>query len=165
MINFIDSILLKPSNINQAIPRLPPRQVHSMSSIKCKTCGLTNFAHAEVCVRCQNPLSSAPKAKKQKAPRSFSYLTLAALAAVVVVFYYMIGGFQQSMSQVNANEANRAATQAKDPDAGLSRSEADKKRTGQYGNAVLNSNSFSENQKHNEDIQKMLNTSQGQQQK
>jgi hypothetical protein len=137
----------------------------SMSSIRCKSCGLTNFAHAETCARCNNPFNQTAKSKKQKSPRSFSYVTLAVFATVAVIVYYMIGGFQTSMNQVNANEANRVASQAKDPDAGLSRTEYDKKRAGQYGSAVQNSNSFSENQKHNEDIQKMMNASQGQQQK
>jgi hypothetical protein len=136
-----------------------------MSSIKCKNCGLTNFAHAEICARCRNPFSQEAKPKKQKAPRSFSYVTLIGFAAIAVIVYYIIGGFQTSMSGVNANEANRVASQSKDPDAGLSRTEYEKKRAGQYGSAVQNSNSFSENQKHNEDIQKMMNASQGSQQK
>jgi len=136
-----------------------------MSSIKCKNCGLTNFAHAEVCARCRNPFDQGTKPKKQKAPRSFSYVTLFVFAAVAVLVYYMIGGFQTSMNQINANEANRVASERKDPDAGLSRTEYDKKRAGQYGSAIQNSNSLSENQKHNEDIQKMMNASQGSQQK
>ena len=137
----------------------------SMSSIKCKSCGLTNFAHAEVCARCKNPFTQKVKPKKEKAPRSFSYVTLVFFAVVAVIVYYMVGGFQTSMNQINANEANRVASQPKDPDAGLSRTEYDKKHAGQYGSAVQSSNSFGENQKHNEDIQKMMNASQGQQQK
>src|SRR5262249_5312193 len=111
-----------------------------MSSIRCKSCGLTNFAYAEICARCKNPFNQTVKSKKQKAPRSFSYLTLIVLAAVAVIGYYMIGGFLASMNQINANEANRVASQPKDPDAGLSRSEYDKKRSGQYGSAVQSSN-------------------------
>lgn len=136
-----------------------------MSSVKCKYCGLANFTDAVICARCKTSLHQAATIKKQRAPRSFSYVTVLIFAAVAVVLYYMAGGFQTSMNQVNANDANRVASQPKDPDAGLSRTEYDKKRAGQYGGAVQNSNSFSENQKHNEDIQKMMNASQGQQQK
>src|SRR2546423_1441353 len=136
-----------------------------MSSIKCKYCGLTNFADAMQCKRCGNHLASDPKGKHQKSPRRFSLMSLLVYAGVAVLVYYMMGGFEQTMSQVNANEANRVASQQKDPDAGLSRTQSDQKRSGTYGAAVQNSNSFSENQKHNDDIQKAMNATQGSPQK
>ena len=136
-----------------------------MSSIKCKYCGLANFADATICARCKTSLHRTATIKNRRGPRSFSYVTLLIVVAIAAGLYYLTDGFQKSMNEVNANEAKRVAAQPKNPDAGLSRTEYDQKRSGQYGGAVQNSNSFSENQKHNEEIQKMMNASQGSQQK
>ncbi|HEY2867420.1 MAG TPA: hypothetical protein VGJ02_10040 [Pyrinomonadaceae bacterium] len=131
-----------------------------MSSIRCKYCDLTNFADAFECKRCGKPFAGRV-VKGQRSPRRFSYVSLLIFAAVALLVYYMMGGFEQKMAQVNANEADRIATQKKDPDAGLSRSEYDQKRSGQYGTAVQSSNSLQENQKHNDDVQKAMSAAQG----
>ena len=132
-----------------------------MSSIRCKYCGLTNFADAFECKRCGRQLGSARGKKRQRPPARFSYVSLLIFAAVALLVYYMMGGFEQKMAEINANEANRVETQEKDPDAGLSRTEYDQKRSGQYGTAVQNSNSLAENQKHNEDLQKAMSAAEG----
>jgi hypothetical protein len=124
-----------------------------MSSIRCKYCGLTNFVDAVVCKRCGNPLRR-PETKKP--PVRFSFYSLLVFAVVGVVVYYAIGGFESSMSKVNADEANQQAIQQKDNPNGLSRSEYDKQRAGQYGGAVRNSNSLNEAQKHNEELKKAM---------
>jgi ribosomal protein L40E len=124
-----------------------------MSSIRCKYCGLTNFVDAVVCKRCGNP-PWRPEAKKP--PVRFSFYTLLVFAIVGVVIYYAIGGFESSMSKVNADEASRQAVQQRDDPNGLPRSEYDKQRAGQYGGAVRNSNSLNEAQKHNEELKKAI---------
>jgi len=129
-----------------------------MSSIKCKNCGLTNFPDANACSRCGNPFIRRSKEQKSRKPSIFA---LIAFGVVAVIAYYAFGGFEQSMNQVNAVEANRIASQPKQQDAGLSRTEYDQKHAGQYGSAIQNSNSLSENQKHNDEIQKAMNASQG----
>lgn len=132
-----------------------------MSSIRCKYCGLTNFADAFECKRCGRQLSASLGRKRQRTPARFSYISLLIFAAVTLLVYYMMGGFEQQMAQINGNEANRVATQRKDADAGLSRTEYDQKRSGQYGSALQNSNSLQENQKHNEDVQKAMSAAEG----
>ena len=132
-----------------------------MSSIKCKYCGLSNFADAFQCKRCGSQLGHRPSGKQQRAPRSWSYVTVLIFAGIALLVYYMMGGFEQKMVEINGNEANRVATQKKDPDAGLSRTEYDQKRSGKYGTAVQSSNSLQENQKHNEDVQKAMSAAQG----
>jgi hypothetical protein len=133
-----------------------------MGSIKCKNCGLTNFSDAHVCKRCNEPFGQKPKAKKEKAPRSFSYVSLIAFAVVAIVIYYAYFGMQTSMHEVDANEANRLASQPKQTEpAGLSRSEYDRQHANQVGSAIQNNNSFSQNQSHNDDIQKAMQASQG----
>ena len=132
-----------------------------MSSIRCKYCGLTNFADAFECKRCGRPMGSSRDNKRQRPPARFSYISLLIFACVALLVYYMMGGFEQKMAQINANEADRVETQKKDPDAGLSRTQYDQKRSGQYGSALQNSNSLQENQKHNEDVKKAMSAAEG----
>ena len=133
-----------------------------MSSNKCKYCGLTNFPDAFSCKRCGMHLGYSPKnAKRRRGPSKYSIVSLLIFAGLMILAYYMVGGFEQSMERIDASEANRMATQPKQQDAGLSRTQYDQKRAGTYGTAVQNSNSFAENQKHNDEIQKAMNASQG----
>jgi hypothetical protein len=126
-----------------------------MSSIRCKNCGLTNFVEAIVCKRCGIPLRTP---EKPKPPVRFSFYALLAFAVVGLIVYYSIGGLESSFDQVNATESNQQALQHKENPAGLSRTEYDRQRSNQYGGAVRNSNSLSETQKHNEDLQKAMQT-------
>jgi len=136
-----------------------------MGSIKCKSCGLTNFVDAEFCTRCRLPFNNWTNTKIEKHQPRISLVSLLAFAVVAVIVYYMIGGFEKSMNDINAAETNRAASQPRQPDAGLSRTEYDQKRAAQYGSAVQNSNSLAEAQKHNAEINKMMQPSQGDTQK
>jgi hypothetical protein len=128
-----------------------------MSAIRCKYCELPNFADAVHCKRCGNSLRKVDS----KRPRRFSFISLIALAAAAAFLYYSFGGFERSLKNVNDAEANRLATQAKDNPNGLSRSEYERQRANQYGGAVRNSNSLNETQKHNDEIRKAMNQSQG----
>jgi hypothetical protein len=110
-----------------------------------------------VCKRCGNPLQ---RPNKEKTPVRFSFYTLLAFAVVGVVIYYAFGGFENSLDKVNRDEANQGAVQRKDNPNGLSRSEYDKQRAGQYGVAVRNSNSLSEAERHNEELKKAMQESQ-----
>ena len=124
-----------------------------MSATRCKNCGLTNFPDAFVCKRCGNPLRSP---QKEKPPVRFSFYAFLAFAVLGLIVYYSVGGFESSLDQVNAAEANRMAIPSKDNPNNLSRSEYDRQRAAQYAGAVKSSNSLSENQKHNEDLQKAM---------
>src|SRR5262245_22717868 len=107
-----------------------------MSSVKCRKCGLTNFADAEFCSRCRLPFSFQANTKTEKRGPRISLVSLLAFSVVAIIVYYMVGGFEQSMNDINAAEANRAASQPRQPDAGLSRTEYEQKRAAQYGTAV-----------------------------
>jgi hypothetical protein len=128
-----------------------------MNSIKCKYCELPNFADAMACKRCGNRLHMY----KDKRPRRYSVLSLLTFAGLAVLAYYMFGGFESSMNEINAIEANRIAANGKDSAAGMNRSESDRQRAGQYGGAVRNSNSLAVAQKHNAELQKTMQTAQG----
>jgi hypothetical protein len=124
-----------------------------MSSIRCKYCGLTNFADAVVCKRCGNPLR---KPDGQKPPVRFSIYTLLAIAVVGVVVYYSIGGFENAFDKVNADEAHQQDLRRAENPNNLSRSEFDRQRANQFSNAVRTSNSLSQADKHNEELKKAM---------
>lgn len=136
-----------------------PQEVMSMSSIKCNNCGLANFSDAIECKRCGNVISR-PK-KKQRPPLRFTFYSLVIFGAVGVILYYALGGFEDSLSEVNRMEANRMAANVKINPAGLSQSQNERQSAGQYGTAVNNSNSLNEAQKRNEEIKKAIQNAQG----
>lgn len=79
------------------------------------------------------------------------------LAAVAGGLYYVFLGTGQSVNEVNTNDAKRVASQpAQQQPAGLSRTEYDRQRAGQYGSAVQDSPSLTASQKHNEETQRLM---------
>src|SRR5215218_2415806 len=130
-----------------------------MNSIKCKNCGLSNFSTDVECRRCGNSFLKTSKTKKEKTPSSFSMSSLLMLAVVGGLVYYFYSGTQSSIEKVNANEANRIASQpAERPlTPGLSRTQYDQQKAGTYGDAVRNSSSLGAHQQHIDDSQKMMN--------
>lgn len=125
-----------------------------MNSIKCKKCGLSNFPTELECRRCRQSLYEAPK-KKGKKPRRFSIWSLLMLATVLGIVYYFYHGVQMSMQDIDAEEAQRLASQSKVKQA-RNRSEAQKQQTGAYANAVQNSSSLNAQQQHNVETQKAM---------
>lgn len=124
-----------------------------MSSIRCKYCGLTNFADAFICKRCGNQLR---RPDKQKPPVRFSFFALLAFAVVGVIVYYSIGGFESAFNKVDFDEAHeRDVRRAENPN-NLSRSEYDRQRANSFGNAVRNSNSLAVAQDHNQQLEKAI---------
>jgi len=134
-----------------------------MSSVRCKQCGLANFPHENECARCGNWLSKP--IKKDRPPRRFSLFSLVAFGVVAIIVYYAFGDFQKSMEEINKNEAQRLATEAKDNPTRLSRSDYQQQRSSQFSSAIKNSNNLSEAKKHNDETQKALSTSEGEPQK
>ena len=125
----------------------------SMSSKKCKHCGLPNFPHEDACQRCGELFMR----NKGRGPRPrFSFGSLLIVACVGGFAYYAYYGLQKSADDVYAGEAKRLAEQKKDKTAGLSRSEYEKQRTGTFGSAVKSSNSLSAHNEHIAETQKAM---------
>jgi hypothetical protein len=129
-----------------------------MSSIRCKNCGLTNFAHEERCKRCRNSLYQQAATRKAKQPRRFSIWSFVIIALVAGFAYYAYYGVQKSTDEVYANEMKRLEQQKTDKTAGLSRSEYEKQRAGTYGSAIQNSNSLAAHTQHVKDTEKLIQT-------
>lgn len=129
-----------------------------MNSIKCKNCGLSNFANDSECRRCGHNFLSTAKAKKEKTPSRFGLSSLLLFAAIGGLAYWVYTGTQGSIDKVNANDAKRVASQpAERPLApGLSRTQYDQQKAGTYGDAVKNSSSLEAHQQHINDSQKMM---------
>ena len=129
-----------------------------MNSIKCKNCGLKNFASDAECRRCGLSFLKTAKAKREKAPRRFGISTLVMVALLGGLAYYVLVGTENSMEQINANEAKRVASQPAERPVvpGLSRSEYDRQKSMTYSQAVKNSASLSAHQQHIDQTEKAM---------
>ena len=129
-----------------------------MNSIRCKSCGLSNFPADVECRRCGYSFVQTRKKKAGKRPRRFSIGSLLMITAVLAVVYYFYNGVQNSMAEIDSAEAKRVASQLapKPEQKGLSRSQSDQQRSGAYGNAVKNSPSLNAHQKHIQDTEKAM---------
>lgn len=128
-----------------------------MGSIRCKYCGLTNFADAFVCKRCGNQLK---RPEKQKPPVRFSFYALLSFAVVAVIVYYSIGGFENAFNKVDFDEARQQSIKKAENPNNLSRTELDQQRSTQIGNAVRNSSSLSQANSHNDELKKAIQQAQ-----
>lgn len=129
-----------------------------MNSIKCKSCGLSNFPTDVECRRCGYSFVQATLKRKQRPPRRFSIWSLLMIAAVLGVVYYFYSGVQNSMNEIQAQEAKRIASQPvqSKPTPGLSRSQSDRQRAGHYGDAVRNSQGLNAHEQRTRDTEKAL---------
>ena len=130
----------------------------NMKSIKCKNCGLNNFPTDVECRRCGFSFLNASKPKKEKAPRRYSLGTLLMVTIVGALAYYVFTGTEDSIKKVTAEETNRADSKpAERPLApGLSRSEYDRQKTQTYSEAVRNSQSLADHNKHIQQTEKVM---------
>lgn len=132
-----------------------------MTSAKCRHCSLVNPSSETHCRRCGHSLASGVSSYDKNSPRvaarrGFPFFSLLLITAAVGFFAYVYMGIRSEMGQTEANEVKRVAAQPKQPDAGLSRSEADKKRAGTYGNAIQNSPALAQSQKHVQETEKLM---------
>lgn len=127
-----------------------------MNSIRCKSCGLSNFATDSNCRRCSLPLYFQD-GSSGLAPRRFSVVSIIIFAVIAGGGYYVFTGMQSSVTKVGENEANRVATEAERRQAaGLSRAEEDRQRSQRVANAVNISPALAEHKKKTEERQKMI---------
>lgn len=127
-----------------------------MNSIKCRNCGLNNFSTESECRRCKQTFIQAAGRSNTGSKRGIPIYPLIFLAIVGGAGYYFYSGVDQNVQQINANEANRLAEQKNDPTTGLSRTQYDKHRSGQYGNAIKSNPSFEAQRKQAEETQKAM---------
>ena len=128
------------------------------SSIRCKNCGLTNFSYEERCKRCRSFLAEQAAKRKEKRPRRFSIWSFVIVAMVGGFAYYAYSGIQKSTEEVYANDMTPIEDEKKNKNAGLSRTEYEKQRTGSYASAVQNSNSLAAQNQHIQDTEKLMQT-------
>lgn len=132
-----------------------------MRSEKCKKCGLVNSVGSTGCKRCGSDLvgrahNSRRAAGPRDAAKKFSLWPWILLLAVGGVAYYLYHGVEQSYQNVATTDDKRVATERKDAPPGLSRTEYDSRRAGQYGSAVANSPGLNTSQQHTNEINKLM---------
>lgn len=133
-----------------------------MDSKKCVKCGLANFAYDPQCRRCGELLYDTTPAYKKEKRSGFSIVSLVVYAALAVGGYYLYQGLMHSIDDVNAGDAQRVGAQPpQNVPSGLSRTEQDRQRAGQYGNAVANAPSLEAKRKQEEETQKAMRQASG----
>lgn len=130
-----------------------------MRSNKCRNCHLVGPSSESACRRCgyefdapKQPFRGGPR---ERARRGFPY-SIILVGAVVAFFLYMYSGIQNEMSQIEMDEAKRAATEPKPTQPGLTRSQQDQQRTGQYKNAIQTAPALAESQKRLAETEKLM---------
>ncbi|MBV9240951.1 MAG: hypothetical protein JO314_02990 [Acidobacteria bacterium] len=121
--------------------------VNSVGSQACKRCGSGLLATGGGRAATKGPRAAAGK---------FSLWPWIILLAIGAVGYYLYQGVQRSYENVAATDDKRVATERKDAPPGLTRSEYDNRRAGQYGNAVSNSAAIANSQQHTDEINKLM---------
>ena len=109
-----------------------------MNSVKCPNCGLSNFSTDVECRRCRKLLyRPTDRVISEKPPRRNALISLLIFTALAAGGYYMYTGMKASVNQVSTNDTKRVAAQpASQPDAGLSRAEADRQKSQRVANFV-----------------------------
>jgi len=69
---------------------------------------------------------------------------------------YIYTGIQNEMSQIEMNEAKRAATTPRSNQPGLTRTQQDKERAGQFKNAIQNAPALASSQKRLAETEKLM---------
>ncbi len=137
-------------------------EVSAMKVNKCRHCGLVNAAHDTFCRRCDDELGvkgrngEVLRGPRAAAKSSSWFYTILFLGLVCAAAAYLFTGVEKSYDEIRSNDANRIATEHKDNPTGLSRTQYDQKRAGQYGNAIQNSPGLATSQKHNEEIKQLM---------
>ncbi|MFL6374567.1 MAG: hypothetical protein ACJ73D_07885 [Pyrinomonadaceae bacterium] len=132
-----------------------------MKSEKCKQCGLVNSVGSSGCKRCGTDLVgrsfySTPNKGPRDAAKKFSLWPWIILLAIGCAGYYLYEGVQRSYENVATTDDKRVATERKDAPPGLTRTEYDNRRAGQYGSAVANSPGLNTSQQHTNEINKLM---------
>lgn len=129
-----------------------------MYASKCQKCGLVDAGSDTRCRRCgyDFALQTLPRySGPREAARRFSLWPFIGLAVVVGFLMYIYSGVEKESRAIQSRESNRQPSMSREP-AGLSRSEHDNRRAGQYKNAIQSAPALAEAQKRNEESRKLM---------
>jgi phage FluMu protein Com len=109
-----------------------------MSSIKCPNCRLSNFTTDVECRRCGKLLyRPTDRIISERPPRRYTLISLLIFVVIAAAGYYIYSEIKTSVDHVGEKETKRVASKPRNnPDAGLSRSEADRQKSQRIANAV-----------------------------
>jgi len=131
-----------------------------MSSLKCKNCNLVDHASEPYCRRCGHelpvPKTTFRSGPREKARRGFPY-SLLVVGAVIAFFMYIYSGIQHELSEIEMNEAKRAATAPAADRPAQTRTQHEKQHAGQYKNAIQSAPALASSQKRLAETEKLMN--------
>ena len=140
-----------------------------MNKITCKNCGLVNLASDYDCRRCGYDMGtrfmvSSQRIGPREAAKSSSWLyTLLFLALIGGIAYYLFSGVERSYTDVKTIESNRFGGQPMN--GARTRSEFEERQKQNYVTAIKNSQGLAESQKHTDETQKLMQSTQDKPQK
>lgn len=127
-----------------------------MNPNKCSNCHLVCHLSEPACPRCGHNFAGPKRAftlgPRDQARRGFPFFSLILIGGAIAFFVYVYSGIQSEMTHIQANEPRQMAN----PTQGLSRSQYDQQRAGQYRNAVQNAPALVQSQKRLEETQKLM---------
>jgi hypothetical protein len=109
-----------------------------MNSVKCPNCRLPNFSTDLECRRCGKLLyRPTDRVISEKPPRRNALISLLIFTALAGGGYYIYTGMKASLNRVSSTDTKRVAAQpVNQPEAGLSRTEADRQKSQRVANFV-----------------------------
>lgn len=127
-----------------------------MNSIKCKNCGLSNFPNEAVCRRCGGDLHARAIVARGSSASFGRYVPLLFIALVVGAVYYFYSGVAQDADQVNATRSKPPAVHTPQPSQGLSRTEYDRQRAANVGDAIRQNPGLEAQKKQQQETQRIM---------
>lgn len=127
-----------------------------MNSIKCKSCGLSNFSSEKACRRCGNGFHDLPISKATPASSARSYLPIVLVLGVLAAGYYFYTGSDKAVTQAEAPVGKQPAIKTPEPSQGLTRMEHDRQRAANVGDAIKQNPGLEAQKKQQEETQRIM---------
>lgn len=132
-----------------------------MSSQKCISCGLVNFAEDETCRRCGQQIGFIPETPKplkgSKPSGGLYYYVLIGVAVIVGVWYFSGHGDTAGKAETSAASAPTQVAAQPAPTLGpQTRSEYEQERKGTFQNAIKNSDGVKGSEQHTQEVNRMM---------
>lgn len=127
-----------------------------MNSIKCKSCGLSNFSSEEACRRCGNGLHNTSASKSASPSSARSYLPIVLVLGVLAAGYYFYSSSDKAITSAETPVAKQPTVKTPEPLQGQTRMEHDRQRAANVGDAIRQNPGLEAQKKQQEETQRIM---------
>ena len=127
-----------------------------MNSIKCKNCSLSNFPNDALCRRCGHELQGGACVSGGSSFTLGRYIPLLLIAGVVGAGYYFYIGTGEAVGPSKIPESKPPVIQTPATSQGLSRTEHDRQRAANVGDAIRQNPGLEAQKKQQEETQRVM---------